>query len=473
MGSSLVSIVCTVYNKRKWIEQTIDSFLSQKTNFEFDIVIIDDASTDGSQDILAEFEKQYPEKITVFYNEKNLGIAETWLKICDTIQTPYIARCDGDDVWINPQKLQLQVEALRNNPKSKWSSTDIDLIDENGNLIDSSIFESGKMSKVHDFETLLSTRGFLAPSTFLVETKLIQEINHQIDLETADDTFDIQLNLFQKTELTYIPESTVLYRVNQGSDSRPTDFSKVEDRFNKLLRTQKNYLDRYPDSNYREMLEILLDRNNQYELELSKKAAGLEQLGFEKITIYFDKDGEGFSQKAIEQYPLETQSDIGIILPENCNRIRIDMSEQPSFYDSIILISKATNTQIFPVFSNAIVIDVAYVFPDSDPQMIFELPQDIYGKDFILKYKTSEINDIQSSNYIAKKLSKDVHDLKMIYQKSLKAQTILENHQKQLQDKIEEQRREIEYITQLYNGVISSRRWSIPTKIINFLRRKK
>lgn len=473
MGSSLVSIVCTVYNKRKWIEQTIDSFLNQVTNFEFDIVIIDDASTDGSQDILAEFEKQYPKKITVFYNEKNLGIAETWLKICDTIQTPYIARCDGDDVWINPQKLQLQVDALRNNPKSQWSSTDIDLIDENGNLINGSIFESGKMPKVHDFETLLATRGFLAPSTFLVETELIQAINHQIDLETADDTFDIQLNLFQKTELTYITESTVAYRVNRGSDSRPTDFRNVEDRFNRLLRTQKSYLDRYPNSNYREMLDILLDRNNQYELELTKKAAGLEQLGFEKITIYFDKDGEGFNQKLIKQYPLETQSEIEIVLPENCHHIRIDLSEIPSFYDSVTLVDKINNTQILPCFTNAIILDDSYYFSNSDPQIIFSLPQNIYGNTFILKYKVSEINDISSSDYIGKKLAQDFLDMKLNYHQALKLQNNLINQQKQLELKIDEQRRNLEHITQLYNGVIISRRWSVPTKIINFLRRKK
>ncbi|TCD46514.1 glycosyltransferase [Streptococcus sp. X16XC17] len=469
----LVSIVCTVYSKAPWLSKTIDSFLKQETDFPFDIILIDDCSTDGSKAIIQEYVQKYPLQIKAFFNDENMGIARTWLKVCDLVSAQYLARCDGDDYWTDSLKLQKQVETLKANPKSKWSSTDVDFVNEIGEIMGASIFESQQMPYVHDFETMLATRGFLAPSTWLVDTKLIQEVNHGIDLDTADDTFDIQLDLFEKTELTYLPQSTVAYRVNQGSDSRPTDFEKIHNRFNKLLATQKKYLDKYPNSDYRKMLDILLERNNRYELELTRQAAGLEQLGFERVTIYYDQDGQGFNQEGIQQFSLSNKDEIGLTLPENCHRIRIDLSEKPSFYDSVALIARDTGTQILPAYTNGIALGNAIVFPNPDPQMIFELPQNQYGQNFVLTYQTSQINDVYAPDYIGKNLAQKLSDLKGAQHVLLKEKIVLLTQQKDLETKIEEQRESLERITQLYHGAIGSRRWIIPTKIINFLRRKK
>ena len=78
MKNPLVSVVCTSFNKEKWIAQAIESFLVQETSFEFEILIIDDASTDTSPEIIRKFANENPEKIRFFENEKNLGIAKTW-----------------------------------------------------------------------------------------------------------------------------------------------------------------------------------------------------------------------------------------------------------------------------------------------------------------------------------------------------------------------------------------------------------
>lgn len=465
----LVSIVCTVYNKEPWLKQTIDSFLQQETDFPFDIILIDDASSDGSKEILASYAQRYPDKIRVYYNEKNIGIARTWLKVCDLVEAPYIARCDGDDYWICTDKLQIQMQSLQENPESKWSSTDINFVNEEGQILGQSIFESGQMPYVHDFETMLATRGFLAPSTWLVETKLIQEINHQIHLDTADDTFDIQLDLFQKTRLTYLPQATVAYRINQGSDSRPKDFAKIEHRFNRLLETQNNYLDKYPMSDYREMLRILLDRNNRYELELTKKEAGLSQSGIEKVIIDFDRSGKDFNQEDTVEYSIGKSDSIVFSLPSDCSRIRVDLSEIPSFFQRVSLVSMRSGTEILPCFTNAIILGSAYIFPNSDPQITYNIPVELFGREFQLNYAVFELDDIHSNDYIGKILAQDLLDAKAkirelqrdkgLYQEALRV--------------IEEQKKDLLEVTRLYNAVTHSRRWTIPTKIINFLRRRK
>ena len=68
----------------------------------------------------------------------------------------------------------------------------------------------------------------------------------------------------------FLPEATVAYRVNQGSDSRPKSKEALDKRFDKLLETQLAYLDKYPNANYKEILRILLERHNEFEKELSQ-----------------------------------------------------------------------------------------------------------------------------------------------------------------------------------------------------------
>ncbi|HFH9837337.1 TPA: glycosyltransferase family 2 protein [Streptococcus suis] len=468
MNQPLVSIVCTVYNKAPWLRQTIESFLEQETSFPYEIVLIDDCSTDGSTQIVAEYAERYPETIRAFYNKENLGIARTWVKICQELTAPYMARCDGDDFWIDVKKLQKQVDCLQANPQSKWVSTDIDYVDEEGEILAEAVFESGLVPKAHDFETMLATRGFTAPSTWLVDTKLMQEVSQEMDVTTADDTFDLQLDLFQRTELIYLPEVCVAYRVNQGSDSRPKEFAKIEHRFNNLLATQEAYVNKYPDSDWRKMLGILLKRNNRYELELTRKEAGLAKFGFEKVTIYFERDNHSFNQDDLLQFSLSKQAQINFTIPEGCSRIRIDLSEQPSFYASVRLISTEMQTSLLPSFTNAIVLGDSYIFPNPDPQLVYSLGE-WFGKEFTLSYQAYEIDDIYCDDYVAKGLSQELLDLKMRVAELESYR--LTYHQQEA--KIREQQTDLETITELYHGVIASRRWIIPTKIINFFRRKK
>ena len=113
-----VSIICNAFNHEQYIRQTLDGFLRQRTNFPFEILIHDDASTDATAQIIREYESKYPDLIRPIYqtvNQYSQGI-----KISSAYQYPrargeYIAFCEGDDYWISPDKLQLQVDILDNN----------------------------------------------------------------------------------------------------------------------------------------------------------------------------------------------------------------------------------------------------------------------------------------------------------------------------------------------------------------------
>ena len=111
----MVSIVCNAYNHEKYIAQTLDGFVMQKTRFPFEVLIHDDASTDKTADIIRQYEKDYPHLIKPIYQTVNQYSQH--ISISRTYQFPraqgkYIAYCEGDDFWTDPLKLQKQTEAL-------------------------------------------------------------------------------------------------------------------------------------------------------------------------------------------------------------------------------------------------------------------------------------------------------------------------------------------------------------------------
>lgn len=261
----LISIVCTNFNKGAWIRDAIKSFLNQKTEFDYEIILIDDGSTDKSPKIIKDYAERYPDRIRAFYNSKNLGITKTWIKVCKKAKGKYIARCDADDYWIDEHKLQKQVDLLEKSRPSLWCSTDYNIITAEGKLIHKSAFENKVVDRAASYAQMLATKGFTNASTWLVDANLMREVNSEIDSSAVDDTFNIQLELFNKTKLTYLPEATVVLRISEGSDSKPTEIEKIRSRNARLLQTQLEYIEKYKDIDYEEILKILLHRNMQYE----------------------------------------------------------------------------------------------------------------------------------------------------------------------------------------------------------------
>ena len=254
----LVSVVCTNYNKGEWISEAIESFLKQKTNFEFEILVIDDKSTDKSPELIKKYAQKYPDKIKAFYNSENLGITKTWMKICQQVKGKYIARCDGDDYWTDEHKLQIQVDALEKSDDSKWSCTDYDIITPDGEVIHIGANAKGINKLPESYIEMLVSKGMTMASTWLVDTKLMLDINKELNETAVDDTFNIQLDLFNKTKLLYIPKSTTVYRIFEGSDSRPIDQETLQLRDERLLNTQIEYIDKYKDVQYRDIIIELL-----------------------------------------------------------------------------------------------------------------------------------------------------------------------------------------------------------------------
>lgn len=119
MNETMVSIYCGTYNHEKYIEEALDSILKQKVNFDIEVLVGEDCSTDGTKSVLKAYEKKHPGRLTVFYRDHNMNKE----KLTNTrdlkmrCKGKYVIALEGDDFWLDEYKLQKQVDFLETHPE--------------------------------------------------------------------------------------------------------------------------------------------------------------------------------------------------------------------------------------------------------------------------------------------------------------------------------------------------------------------
>ncbi|MFV0497910.1 MAG: CDP-glycerol glycerophosphotransferase family protein [Candidatus Fimivivens sp.] len=108
----MVTVVCITYNHEEYIAQALDSFLMQKTDFKFKVFVGEDCGPGRTADIVREYAAKYPDIIVPFLREENMGAQRNLIDLCQRATSPYIAFCEGDDYWIDENKLQKQVDYM-------------------------------------------------------------------------------------------------------------------------------------------------------------------------------------------------------------------------------------------------------------------------------------------------------------------------------------------------------------------------
>ena len=145
MSTLLASACLITYNQKKYIRQAVDGILMQQTSFDWELVIADDCSTDGTREILLEYKKNNPDRIRLILQDKNVGASRNWFDMITSPQSKYIALCEGDDYWTDPNKLQKQVDFLERNPDFVACFHPVMVVDSEGNLL-----RKSKNSFVHN-----------------------------------------------------------------------------------------------------------------------------------------------------------------------------------------------------------------------------------------------------------------------------------------------------------------------------------
>lgn len=113
--TKMLTVICCTYNHELYIKDALEGFVNQDTEFGYEVWVADDCSTDNTRAIIEDYAKKYPEIIKPILREKNLGIPQNALSLRPLLDTKYVAICEGDDYWCNPNFVQKGIEVLEEN----------------------------------------------------------------------------------------------------------------------------------------------------------------------------------------------------------------------------------------------------------------------------------------------------------------------------------------------------------------------
>ena len=133
-----LSIIVPAFNHRKYIRRALESLINQKTDYSYEIIVGDDCSTDGTREIIDEIQRMYPGLIRKKYHTQNLGATKNGYYMMRAARGKYLAFCDGDDFWMDDNRIQRHVDFLEENIGYAGISSRIKLVDEDSNLLNES-----------------------------------------------------------------------------------------------------------------------------------------------------------------------------------------------------------------------------------------------------------------------------------------------------------------------------------------------
>ena len=212
MNEIEVSIVCNAYNHEAFIRNALEGFVKQKTTFPFEVLVHDDASTDGTAGIIREFEEKYPELIKPIYETENQYSKHdgSLLRIqYGRVKGKYIAVCEGDDYWIDPLKLQKQYDALEANPQIDICATGAKL-EKDGKI--SGVVSPASTNKFFSTEeVILGGGGFVATASLMYRSTIRKNPPPFLQLLSLD--YSVQIAGALRGGMIYLAEPTCVYRL--------------------------------------------------------------------------------------------------------------------------------------------------------------------------------------------------------------------------------------------------------------------
>lgn len=174
-----VSIIVVTYNHANNIAKCLDSLIEQKTRFPYEILVADDASTDGTSDILKKYAQRYPDIIIPIIQERNIGPGPNFESALRCAKSEYLAYCDGDDYWCHPEKLEIAINTLDQHP-------DCTLFVHNTNMHD---LATGAVTSIVDEqwkEALINNKFSLTESRY---THISARVFRNTEFPNLGDTF--------------------------------------------------------------------------------------------------------------------------------------------------------------------------------------------------------------------------------------------------------------------------------------------
>lgn len=217
MDKIKVSIRCFAYNHERFIRQCLDGFVMQKTDFRFEAIVHDDASTDNTAAIIREYAEKYPDIIKPIYETENQYSKHdgSLTRIMNAhTRGKYVAMCEGDDYWTDPYKLQKQVDFLESHPDYVMCSHLFDVYNERNKQLQKND-ESSFTGKSYDLDTLINGEWYFQPLTVLFRFDAYDR-EHFASYGLSMDVI-LYYELLRRGGKGYcLPDVMAVYRIHDG-----------------------------------------------------------------------------------------------------------------------------------------------------------------------------------------------------------------------------------------------------------------
>ena len=287
-----VSIVCVTYNHEKYIRKAIESFLMQETNFRYEIIIHDDASTDNTPSIIKEYQQKYPNIIRPILQKDNqfshhISVHKNF--IIPAVRGEYVALCDGDDYWTDPLKIQRQADIL-----DQFSNIDIcthatEIVYSNPKK-KKKLISPSKIDKVFSVEDVIrGGGGFVSTNSIMYRASLDKNIPF-FRKKTGDD-YAIQIHGSLNGGMFFISKVMSAYRYHADGSWTTRMNNNISKRLKYFddIKFFLNEVDEFTNHKYTHSIEkrileeefIVIELQNKCKMLLNKKYKDVwKKLGF-------------------------------------------------------------------------------------------------------------------------------------------------------------------------------------------------
>jgi len=278
----LVSIVCDTYNHAPFVRDALDGFLMQKTSFPIEIIVHDDASTDGTADIIREYEHAHPELFRCIYREQNIYQSDPKILehyVFPLVRGKYVAICEGDDYWTNPDKLQTQIDYMESHPDCTFCVTGAELVDP----------DKHNIGFVRPYETdcdipmealIRGGGGFVATASIVAPAHLAKNRAAFCDMADVDDAV-LQLWFGANGKTHYFADTMCAYRYNVPGSWTKTFFAARHEariRHHEGLKQALLFFDEETGGRWHEAVDYCVTYQQEYEiLRLKSDVKALNQ----------------------------------------------------------------------------------------------------------------------------------------------------------------------------------------------------
>ncbi len=274
----LVSISCITYNHAPYIRECLDGFMMQQCNFDFEVLIHDDASTDGTQEIIKEYQAKYPNIIKPILQTEN-----QWSKGVRGMnprfnfpraQGKYIAMCEGDDYWTDSLKLQKQVDILERHPEIDICSHPSCRLYESELKKDGYGYWGENPHIIEARKTIINYASNAGLQSIVFRKKNLEELAKIIAVQLGGHS-TIQIFYSLPNGVYYLPDYMAVYRVGSQSSISKIIFKNDEDYLKKQIQNWKGL----------DLLNEFSEYQFKNEFEKSKRLRGIYAIRTGNLTL--------------------------------------------------------------------------------------------------------------------------------------------------------------------------------------------